>query len=101
MTDEDGRPIAGVHVEIWGYLGEKKDEKELAYMVTATTDEQGAWRCRCFRSMTFANLYLSHPDFLSDDAFHPRRHGRPVRRTRPRRTSSRWRPSGTSPTSRS
>ena len=77
VTDEEGRPIAGVKVKIWGYLGEKKEKSELAYMVDATTDERGQWRCRCFRSMKFANLYLSHPDYLSDDQFHPRRHGRP------------------------
>ena len=66
MTDEQGRPIGGVKVEIWGYLGEKKQKDELAYHVDATTDDQGRWRCRCFRDMTFAYLYLSHPDFLND-----------------------------------
>ena len=44
-----GRPISGVDVKIWGYLGEKKEQHELAWMVDATTDEQGQWRCRCFR----------------------------------------------------
>ncbi len=76
VTDEEGRPIAGVKVRIWGYLGEKKEKSELAYMVGATTDERGQWRCRCFRDMEFAYLYLSHPDYLSDDLSHPRRHGR-------------------------
>lgn len=77
VVDEQGRPIAGVKVEVWGYLGAKKAQHESAYMVDATTDEQGQWRCRCFRSMTFAYLYLSHPDYLADDEFHPRRHGDP------------------------
>lgn len=76
VTDEAGRPIAGVKVEVWGYLGEKKDEHELAYMVDAETDAQGNWRGRNFRKMTFANLYLSHPDYLSDGK-HGRPHGRP------------------------
>ena len=65
-------------MRIWGYLGEKKLKDELAYHVDATTDSQGQWRCRCFRSMTFAHLYLSHPDYVCDDLFHPRRHGRPI-----------------------
>ncbi len=77
VTDEQGRPIAGVKVEIWGYLGEKKQKEELAYHVDATTDDQGRWRCRCFRGMTFAYLYLSHPDFLND-GWHARMHGRPI-----------------------
>lgn len=79
VNDEQGRPIKGVKVEIWGYLGEKKQKDELAFMVDATTDDRGRWRCRCFRSMTFAYLYLSHPDFLADDSAHPRRHGLPTR----------------------
>ena len=77
VTDEQGKPIAGVTVTIWGYLGEKKDKHELAWMVEAKTDERGQWRCRCFRSMTFAYLYLSHPNFLSDEPSHPREHGQP------------------------
>ena len=80
VTDEQGRPIAGVNVTVWGYLGEKKDKHELAYMVDSTTDERGQWRCRCFRSMTFAYLYLSHPDYLSDSDVHPRQHGQPAAR---------------------
>jgi protocatechuate 3,4-dioxygenase beta subunit len=79
VHDEQGRPITGVKVEIWGYLGEKKQKNELAYEVDALTDEQGRWRCRCFRDMQFAYLYLSHPDYVSDDNYHPRRHGRPNR----------------------
>src|SRR5439155_6919145 len=46
VTDEQGRPIAGLKVEVWGYLGEKKETHELAYMVDAATDEKGEWRCR-------------------------------------------------------
>jgi beta-lactamase regulating signal transducer with metallopeptidase domain/thiol-disulfide isomerase/thioredoxin/protocatechuate 3,4-dioxygenase beta subunit len=78
VTDEAGRPIAGVKVAVWGYLGEKKEPHELAYMVDAVTDGQGRWRCRCFRNMSFAYLYLSHPDYLADGDRHPRRHGQPV-----------------------
>ncbi len=78
MVDEAGRPIAGAKVVVWGYLGAKKDKHELAYMVDAYTDPKGQWRCRCFRDMTFAYLFLSHPDFLFDDGMHPRKHGRPT-----------------------
>jgi hypothetical protein len=77
VIDERGRPISRVEVKIWGYLGQKKDPHELAWMVTATTDEHGQWRCRCFRSMTFAYLYLSHPEYLSDGDSYPREHGKP------------------------
>ncbi|MDG3006067.1 carboxypeptidase regulatory-like domain-containing protein [Paludisphaera mucosa] len=77
VNDEQGRPIAGVKVAIWGYLGEKKQPAELCYMVEALTDAQGRWRCRCFRKMTFAYLYLTHPDFVSDGPLDARRHGRP------------------------
>jgi beta-lactamase regulating signal transducer with metallopeptidase domain/thiol-disulfide isomerase/thioredoxin/protocatechuate 3,4-dioxygenase beta subunit len=77
VTDQEGKPIGGVKVEIWGYLGEIKLKEELAYMVDAATDDQGQWRCRCFRKMTFAYLYLSHPDYLADGNGHPRAHGRP------------------------
>lgn len=82
VTDEDGKPIAGVKVEVWGYLGEKKEKEELAYMIDAVTNDRGEWRSRCFRDMQFAYLYLSHPDFLADGESHPRRHGRP-RKTDP------------------
>ena len=75
VVDEQKRPIAGATVVIWGYLGQKKEEHELAYRVDATTDQHGQWRCRCFRGMKFAFLYLSHPDYLSDGDSHPRRHG--------------------------
>ena len=77
VVDEEGRPIERVKVDIWGYLGEKKEKHELAYMVDANTDERGQWRCRCFRSMTFAYLYLSHPDRVSDEHGHPRKFGTP------------------------
>ena len=77
VTDEQGRPIAGVKINIWGYLGTKKEKHEMAYMVDATTDERGQWRCRCFRSMTFAYLFLSHPDYLGDFEDRPRKHGNP------------------------
>ena len=77
VVDERGRPISGVDVQIWGYLGEKKEPHELAYHVDATTDDRGQWRCRCFRGLTFAYLYLSHPDYLSDGRSHPREHGSP------------------------
>lgn len=76
VVDEQGRPIAGAKVEVWGYLGEKKEPHELAYMVDATTDAQGQWRCRSFRKMSWAYLYLSHPDFLADTDQTPRPHGR-------------------------
>ncbi len=76
IVDVKGGPIAGVTVTVWGHLGEKKDTHELAYMIDATTDESGQWRCRCFRRMKFADLYLSHPDYLSDES-RPREHGQP------------------------
>jgi beta-lactamase regulating signal transducer with metallopeptidase domain/protocatechuate 3,4-dioxygenase beta subunit/peroxiredoxin len=78
VVDEAGRPIAGVKVAIWGYLGAKKETHELAYLVDARTDQQGQWRCRCLREMTFAFLYLDHPEYLSDDAYHSRKHGQPM-----------------------
>jgi beta-lactamase regulating signal transducer with metallopeptidase domain/protocatechuate 3,4-dioxygenase beta subunit/thiol-disulfide isomerase/thioredoxin len=77
VKNEEGRPIAGVKVTVWGYLGEKKAENELAFMVDTVTDEQGRWRSRSFRSMKFAYLYLSHPDYLADDESTARRHGQP------------------------
>ncbi|APW62013.1 carboxypeptidase regulatory-like domain-containing protein [Paludisphaera borealis] len=77
VTDEAGHPIAGVKVRIWGHLGEKKKKSELAYKVDAVTDAQGRWRSRCFRGLKFAYLYLSHPDYLTDDDAPERRHGRP------------------------
>jgi len=76
VVDEQGKPVAGAKVEIWGYLGEKRDPHELAYMVDARTDARGQWRCRSFRKMTWAYLYLSHPDFLADTDQNPRVHGR-------------------------
>jgi beta-lactamase regulating signal transducer with metallopeptidase domain/peroxiredoxin len=83
VVDEAGQPIAGVKVAIWGYLGAKREPHELAWMVDATTGADGAWRCRSFRNMKFAYLYLSHPDYLADGQGHPRRHGRPTADTRP------------------
>ena len=77
VVNEEGKPIAGAKVLIWGYI-DKKTKDELAYMVNATTDAQGQWRCRCFRNMKFAYLYLSHPDYVGDGDSYPRRHGKPV-----------------------
>ena len=87
---------------IWGYLGEKKDKHELAYMVDATTDEQGQWRCRCFREHE-VRVSLPFASGLS------RRRRRSSARTRAaaaghamrRRTTSRWRACETFPTCRS
>jgi protocatechuate 3,4-dioxygenase beta subunit len=76
VVDEQGQPIAGAKVEIWGHLGEKKEPHELAYHVDATTDNQGQWRCRSFRKMSWSHLYISHPDFLADTNQTPRVHGR-------------------------
>ena len=76
VTDEQGRPIGGVRVAIWGYLGSLKQKDELAFKVDAT-DDRGQLRRRCSRGMRFAYLYLAHPDYVSDDDFHPRRHGTP------------------------
>lgn len=83
VVDEQGQPIPGVKVEIWGHLGEKKDLHELAFKVDATTNLQGDWRCRSFRKMTWAHLYLSHPDFLADSDKTPRVHGHPATETLP------------------
>jgi len=83
VVDEQGHPISRVKVEIWGYLGEKKQKDEAAYHVDAITNDQGQWRCRCFRSMTFAYLYLSHPDYLGDSGVHARTHGRPIPSDKP------------------
>jgi thiol-disulfide isomerase/thioredoxin/protocatechuate 3,4-dioxygenase beta subunit len=77
VKDEQGRPIAGVKVVVWGYLKEKKDPHELCYMVHSTTDAQGRWRNHSLREMTFIHLYLSHPDFLSDGGQHARTFGGP------------------------
>lgn len=77
VRDEQGRPIAGVEVALWGYLGEMKDKKELAWMVRTTTDAEGGWRCGSLRKMRFVHLYLSHPDYLSDDQVHGRKFGEP------------------------
>ncbi len=76
VVDEQGRPVAGAKVEIWGNVGGKKDPHELVYMIVAKTDAQGLWRCRSTRKMTWAYLYLSHPDFLPDTDQNPRVHGR-------------------------
>jgi hypothetical protein len=77
VVNEDGDPVAGAKVETWGYLGELKEPHELAHMVTATTNERGEWRARSFRKMTFAYLYISHPDYVCDDDSHPRPHVNP------------------------
>ena len=76
VVNEKGQPIAGAKVEIWGHLGEKKEPHELAYHVDALTDNQGQWRCRSFRKMSWSHLYISHPDFLADTDQTPRVHGR-------------------------
>jgi len=44
VVDEQGQPIAGAKVEIWGNVGEKKDPHELVYMIVAKTDAQGRFR---------------------------------------------------------
>ncbi len=77
VVDEQGHPMAGVKVRISGYLGEKKEKHELAWMVDAQTDQQGRWRGRSFRNMTFAYLFLSHPDYVADGDSYPRKHGQP------------------------
>ncbi len=77
VVDVAGQPVEGVKVRVWGYLGAMKDPHELAYMVDATTNQQGEWRCRDFRQMKFAYLYLAHPDYLADTELTPRRHGQP------------------------
>ncbi len=81
VVDEAGQPIAGVKVKVSGHLGSKKDERELAWMVETNTDASGQWRLRSFRGMKFANLYLSHPDYASDNT--PRRHGDPTTSDQP------------------
>ena len=78
VRDARGQPIAGVDVALWGYLGEMKDPKELTFKVRARTDEQGRWRCSSLRKMRFVFLYLTHPDYLSDDQHYPRRFGDPA-----------------------
>jgi beta-lactamase regulating signal transducer with metallopeptidase domain/protocatechuate 3,4-dioxygenase beta subunit len=75
VTDSNGQPISNVKVAVWGHLGEQKDAREAAWMVETSTDADGRWRLRCFRSMKSVYLYLTHPNYLSDDWFHPRRHG--------------------------
>ena len=77
VKNEEGQPIAGARVVLWGYLGEKKDPRELGYMVDTFTNSRGEWRCRNYRKTTFAYLYLSHPEYVSDDHFEPRVHGHP------------------------
>src|SRR5205814_900990 len=84
VTDVQGRPIGGVKVVIWGYLGEKKRKEEGAWMVDAITDDQGQWRLRSSRGMTFAYLHLSHPNYLADGVRHPRMHGQPTPSQPPR-----------------
>ena len=75
VVDERGRPIAGVKIEIWGDLGERKEPVERVYGIEAVTDANGEWRSRSFRGMKGAWLYLSHPDHVSDNDSHPRVHG--------------------------
>lgn len=66
VKNEEGRPIEGVTVELWGYLAEKKQPGELVWKVPATTDAEGRWRTRSLRPMQWVNLYLTHPDYVSD-----------------------------------
>jgi protocatechuate 3,4-dioxygenase beta subunit len=66
VKDEERRPIAGVKVRLWGHLDEKQDPKELLYMIQVRTDADGRWQARGMRRMKFVNLYLEHPDYLSD-----------------------------------
>ena len=75
VVDEAGRPIAGVRVRVWGYLGSMKDKDELVTQVGGTTDAAGHWRCRSFRAMRFAFVYLTHPDYPDDFDRRPRRYG--------------------------
>lgn len=75
VKNQEGKPIAGATVALWGWLAEKKDPNELAYMVEATTDAQGRWRTKSLRTMRWVYLYLSHPDYLADGTYHPRRFG--------------------------
>jgi beta-lactamase regulating signal transducer with metallopeptidase domain/thiol-disulfide isomerase/thioredoxin len=82
VKDEEGRPIAGVLVELWGYL-KKQEPHELCYHVRSTTDAQGRWRNSSLREMSFVYLYLSHPNFLADGDRHPRSFGSPNDRDKP------------------
>jgi RNA polymerase sigma factor (sigma-70 family) len=77
VTNEAGQPVAGATVELWGYLAKKEDPHELAFKVRSATDNQGRWRNRNLRPMTFINLYITHPDYLGDDDLHARRVGEP------------------------
>ncbi len=77
LVSEDGVPIAGTRVVLWGYLGEKKDPHEMAYMVDTFTNAKGEWRCGSCRKMKFAYLYFAHPDYVADQQTHPRAFGQP------------------------
>ncbi len=55
-----------------------KDPKELLYMIHARTDADGRWQARNVRRMKFLNVYLEHPDFLSDATFTDRRYTPPT-----------------------
>ena len=77
LMNEAGQPIAGARVVLWGYLGEKKEPHEGGYMIDTLTDQNGEWRCGSCRKMTFAYIYLSHPDYVADEQTHPRVHGKP------------------------
>ena len=76
VTNEEGRPISRARVVLWGYL-EKKEPHESGYMFDTYTDANGEWRCRSCRKMTFAYLYLSHPQYVADEHSQPRLHGKP------------------------
>ncbi len=77
VKDQAGKPISDVLVELWGYLKEVKEPHECCVHVRSKTDAQGQWRNSSLREMSFIYLYLSHPEFVADDAFHPRRFGQP------------------------
>jgi beta-lactamase regulating signal transducer with metallopeptidase domain/protocatechuate 3,4-dioxygenase beta subunit len=77
VRNENGEPVEGATVELWGWLKDKKDPNELAYMIRSTTDAEGRWRNRSLRNMVFINLYIKHPDYLSDGSMQARGFGKP------------------------
>jgi peroxiredoxin len=91
VVNEENQPIAGALVELFGYLGSRKDPHEIASKVSTTTNMEGQWRLTATRGLTWAYLYLSHPDYLNDN---PRR-ARPYGRIRPEVTPIGERPFAT------
>lgn len=83
VTDETGRPIAGVSIKLWGHLQDMKVKQELVYMIATKTDAAGMWSTSSLRPMRWINLYLSHPDFASDGIMQPRVYGRDAEKSRP------------------